>query len=99
MGPEANEESTSQKSSIMEILKKGKVDIKVRRAGVIQFQEFIVRRGMSPAGEYPYLFIDKFVDLSELIRIAEEYQLPVVAKNGSVFPKGKMAKDFAGLLK
>lgn len=82
-----------------EIIAKGKIDIRVKRSGVIQFQEFIVKKGMSPAGEYPYLFIDKFVDLSALVRVAEEYGLPVTAKNGRVFPRGKMAKDFAHLLK
>lgn len=94
------EELPSEKlPSAKEIIAKGKLDIRVKRSGVIQFQEFIIKRGMSPAGEYPYLFIDKFVDLSELIRVAEEYGLPVTAKNGSVFPKGKMSKDFAHLLK
>jgi len=42
--------------------------------------------------------LDKFTGLSELLRISEKAQLPVMAKNGSVFPKGKMAKDFAHLL-
>ena len=85
--------------SIKQILSKGKVELRVRRAGVIQLQDFVVKKGMSPAGEYPYLFLDKFIDLSELLRIAEELQLPVTAKNGSVFPKGKSSKDFAKLLK
>jgi len=85
--------------SAKEIIAKGKIDITVKRGGVIQRQEFTVRRAMGPGGEYPYLFIDKFVDLGELVRIAEEYQLPVTAKNGSVFPKDKTSKDFADLLR
>ena len=93
------EEAAPPRPSVSEILAKGKIDIKVKRSGVIQFQEFIVKRGISPAGEYPYLFIDKFVDLSELIRVSEEYGLPVTAKNGNIFPKGKTSKDFAHLLK
>ena len=93
------EELGKKVPSAEEIIAKGKVEITVKRGGVIQRQEFVVRKGMSPAGEYPYLFIDKFVDLSELIRVAEEYQLPVTAKNGSVFPKDKTSKDFAHLLK
>jgi len=94
------EELPSEKlPSAKEIIAKGKVDIKVKRSGVLQFQEFTVKKGMSPAGEYPYLFIDKFVDLGALIRIAEEIQLPITAKNGAVFPKGKTSKDFAHLLK
>lgn len=85
--------------STAEILAKGKAEIRVKRAGVVQFQDFLVKTGMSPGGPYPYLFIDKFVDLGELMRVAEEYGLPVTAKNGSVFPKGKSSKDFAHLLK
>ena len=87
------------KPSIKEILAKGKAEIRVKRAGVIQLQDFFVKRGMSPEGEYPYLFIDKFVDLSELLRVSEEYGLPVTAKNGNVFPRGTSSKDFARLLK
>jgi len=78
-------------------LKKEKVDIRVMRSGTLQFQEFMVKRIPSPVGAYPVLFVDKFVDMSELLRLAEEYQLPISAKNGTVFPKGKTSKDFAGL--
>lgn len=99
MGAGIGEEEVEQKLSLKEILAKGKVEIKVKRAGVRQFQDFVVKRGMSPEGEYPYLFIDKFVDLSELMRVAEEYGIPVTAKNGRIFPRGKTSKDFAHLLK
>jgi len=78
-------------------LKAGKVDIKVMRSGTLQFQEFVVKRIPSPVGAYPVLFVDKFIDTSELLRLAEEYQLPISAKNGTVFPKGKTSKDFANL--
>jgi hypothetical protein len=78
-------------------LKLGKVDIRVMRSGTLQFQEFMVKRIPSPIGGYPVLFADKFVDMSELLRLAEEYQLPIMAKNGTVFPRGKTSKDFAGL--
>jgi hypothetical protein len=78
-------------------LKAGKVDIKVMRSGTLQFQEFTVKRIPSPVGAYPVLFVDKFVDMSELLRLAEEYQLPISAKNGTVFPRRKTSKDFAGL--
>jgi hypothetical protein len=85
--------------SAKEIVARGKVELRVRRAGVIQRQEFVVKKGMSPVGEYPYLFLDKFIDLSELIRVSEECGLPATAKNGSVFPRGKTSSDFAHLLK
>lgn len=78
-------------------LKAGKVDIKVMRSGTLQFQEFVIKRVPSPVGAYPVLSVDKFIDMSELLRLAEEYQLPVSAKNGTAFPKGKISKDFVGL--
>ena len=78
-------------------LKHGKVDIKVMRSGTLQFQEFVVKRLQLPIGQYPVLSVDKFIDMSELLRLAEEYQLPVSAKNGTAFPQGKTAKDFVGL--
>lgn len=82
-----------------EIVKLGKISIRVKHAGIIQKFDFIVKRKPGPAGEYPYLFLDKFIDLSELVRLAEEAGLPVTSKNGTAFPKGKMASDFAHLLK
>lgn len=78
-------------------LKAGKVDIKVMRSGTLQFQEFVVKRIPSPVGAYPVLSVDKFIDMSELLRLAEECQLPISAKNGTAFPRGKTSKDFAGL--
>ncbi len=78
-------------------LKQGKIDIKVMRSGTLQFQEFVVKRLPLPIGQYPVLFIDKFIDMSELLRLAEECQLPVSAKNGTAFPRGKTSKDFVGL--
>lgn len=71
----------------------------MKRAGVLQVLDFVVARGMSPEGEYPYLVLDKFIDLSELLRVSEEYGFPVFGKNGRVFPPGKSAKDFVCLLK
>lgn len=85
--------------STKEIIAKGKAEFRVKRAGVFQLQEFEVKKGMSPNGEYPYLFIDKFIDLAELMRVSEEARMPVVAKNGSIFPRGTSSKDFADLLK
>lgn len=75
-------------------LKSGKVDIKVTRSGTLQFQEFVVKRLPLPIGQYPVLFVDKFIDMSELLRLAEEYQLPVSAKNGYCFSAGKNIEGF-----
>ncbi|MCX8175390.1 MAG: hypothetical protein N3E51_04245 [Candidatus Micrarchaeota archaeon] len=81
-----------------EALKKGEVELRVRRAGMFQKLLFRVVKRKTPAGEVPYLFLDRFLDLPELMRIAEEYSLPVEAKNGRVFPKGKKESDFAGIV-
>jgi hypothetical protein len=58
---------------------------------------FKIIREPFPTGPVPFLTSDRFIDLPELVRIAEEYGLPVKAKNGKVFPKGKGAHDFSGL--
>lgn len=80
-----------------EMLKNGKGEIRVFRAGMYQREEFLVKRIGSPFGTYAVLELDKFIDLKELLRISEEYRLPIFSKNGKVFPKGTSAKDFVGL--
>ncbi len=80
-----------------ELLGKGRGEIRVYRAGMYQNEEFVVKRIDSPFGKYAVLEVNKFIDLKELLRISEECQLPVYAKNGKVFPKGKSTKDFVGL--
>ncbi|MEM4348743.1 MAG: hypothetical protein QXN37_04205 [Candidatus Anstonellaceae archaeon] len=80
-----------------EALEKGEVQIRCKRAGMFQLVEFKIKRLDSPAGKIPYLVAERFVDLQELIRIAEEYSLPVLSPSGKVFPKGKKESDFAGL--
>jgi len=78
-------------------LAKGEVDIRVKRAGIYQKLTFKVVKHATPVGLIPYLTLDKFLDLSELMRIAEEYSLPVQASNGKIYPKGKREMDFLGL--
>ncbi|MBI2079785.1 hypothetical protein HYT84_03400 [Candidatus Micrarchaeota archaeon] len=80
-----------------EILKNGFVEIRVRVAGIIQRHKFNVVREETPFGSVPYLVVKAMIPHVELVRIAEEIQLPVRNKEATVFPKGKMVKDFAGL--
>ncbi|MEM4389668.1 MAG: hypothetical protein QXG98_03315 [Candidatus Micrarchaeia archaeon] len=80
-----------------EILRAGKVQLRVRHVGIWQFREFVVKRVGTPIGSYPVLYLDKFLDASECMRVAEETGLPVQTLNGVFFPKGKSAKDFVGL--
>jgi hypothetical protein len=78
-------------------LQKGEIEIRVKRSGMFQVLPFKVVRKQTPVGQVPYLSLDRFLDLSELLRVAEEYQLPVESPAGRVFPRGKKEGDFAGL--
>lgn len=78
-------------------LKSGEVMIRVKRMGMYQVLPFKVERYDSPGGKVPCLKTDRAIELPELLRISEEFGLPVCSKDSRVFPKGKMEKDFAGL--
>ncbi len=80
-----------------EALLKGEVQIRVKRSGMFQLLPFKVVRKKTPAGEVPYLVLDRFLDMAELSRVAEEYALPVESPAGKVFPRGKKETDFLGL--
>lgn len=79
------------------ILKEGKIRVKVKRAGMLQFQVFEVKRIKIGDSYFAELFVGRLINLDELIRIANECGLPVEAENGRAFPKGKGANDFIGL--
>lgn len=78
------------------ILKEGKARIRVKRAGMFQFQVFVVKRVNASGEEFVELYLDRVIDMSELIRVANETGLPAEAENGRAFPEGKGAKDFVG---
>ncbi len=78
-------------------LSEGGMEVRVKRSGMFQMLPFKVVRHKTPSGEVPYLVLERFLDLSELMRIAEEYSLPVQAMNGKIYPRGKKESDFAGL--
>jgi hypothetical protein len=80
-----------------EILKQGFVDFRVTARGMIQNHKFVVKREKSPFGEIPFLVVNAVVQVHELSRVAEALQLPIRSGSAVAFPKGKMAKDFAGL--
>ena len=80
-----------------EALSKGGVSVRVKRSGMYQLLPFRLVRRKTPSGLVPCLVLDRFLDLSELVRVAEEYQLPVESPVGKVFPKGKKEMDFLGL--
>ena len=70
---------------------------RLKRAGMLQFQIFVVRRVKMGNKSFVELFLDRMIDISELIRIADEFGLPAEAENGRAFPKGTGAKDFVDL--
>ena len=80
-----------------EALSKGEVIVQVKRNGIFQKLPFKLVRRKTNDGEVPYLFLDRFLDVSELVRVAEEYQLPVESPVGKIYPKGKKEMDFLGL--
>ncbi len=84
--------------SAIAVLKAGELRVRVKRAGMLQFVVFRIKRVALGGSDYPELFSDRMIDLSELQRIADSVGLPVEAQNGRAFPSGKGAKDFLGVV-
>ncbi len=84
-------------NSIESILKEGELKLKVKRAGMLQFITFHIKKIPTGNFEYPELYSERVIDISELIRIANEVGLPVEAHGVRAFPDGKGAKDFINL--
>lgn len=78
-----------------EILKRGYVDVKVRVSGLRQQHRLEVVMEKTSSGTVPFLVSKYYIPTMELVRLAEELQLPVKHKDTVVFPKGKMAGSFA----
>jgi hypothetical protein len=78
------------------VIRNGSVKIRVLRSGMYQQMTFKVKRAKNVNTEYLELFIDRMIDTREIIRIAEEFGLPVEAQNGKAFPEGTTASDFQG---
>jgi len=79
------------------VLKSGEVEIRVKRMGMYQVLPFKIERRDTPSGKAAYLCSNRAIEMPELVRIANEFDLPVCAQNNRVFPRGKMEKDFVGL--
>lgn len=74
---------------------RGSLKIRVMRNGMFQQLTFTVRRAQLGNVTYMELATDRQVDLSELVKIAEDIGLPVRAQNGQAFPKGTSSTDFS----
>jgi hypothetical protein len=70
---------------------------RVKRSGMIQSMTLTVKRVKLGDETFVELFVDRLIDMSELIRVANELGLPVEAQNGRAFPNGTGAKDFVNL--
>jgi len=76
------------------ILKKGFVEMQVKAQGILQKHKFVLEYEKTPFGNVPYLISEYDLGEMELVRIANECQLPVKCGQFKVFPKGKMPLDF-----
>ncbi len=92
MGRVMNLDDTAKK-----IIRDGRTMARVKRSGMIQSMTLMIKRVKLGDETFVELFIDRLIDMSELIRVANELGLPVEAQNGRAFPNGTGAKDFVGL--
>ncbi len=90
-------EKAAPKIDRAKILHEGKAEILVIHSSMRQRLPFVVVREKMPGGLVPYLKIDRWVDPSELLRVAAEADLPVMAPQGKFFPPKKKASDYTGL--
>ncbi len=78
-----------------EILKRGYVDVKVFVAGFRQGHRLEVVRQKTSHGMVPFLICKHYIPATEMVRLAEELQLPIKHKDTVVFPRGTMPSSFA----
>jgi hypothetical protein len=77
-----------------EIVKQGYIDVKVLVSGLRQHHRLEVKMEKTPAGEIPVLMSKHYIPTTELLRLAEQLELPVRHDKTIVFPPGKMAGHF-----
>lgn len=78
-----------------DIIKRGYLDVKVYVTGLRQSHRLTVVMERSAHGEIPFLVSKLYIPSAELIRIANECQLPVKHKDTVIFPKGMSPWDFS----
>lgn len=76
------------------IVAEGGIRVKVKRAGMLQFQTLTVKRIPLGNGNFVELFLDKVMDLNEIKKLSASTGLPIETHNGRIFPEGTGAKDF-----
>jgi hypothetical protein len=78
-----------------DILKRGYVDVKVYVQGLRQSHRLKVEKQLTAHGEMPVLVAQHYIPRQELVKLAEQLQLPVKHNDVLAMPRGKMPKDFA----
>jgi hypothetical protein len=79
-----------------EIISAGFIEVKVKSGGFIKKHRLTVVRENTGFGEIPFLFSKESFPNAEMVRLANELQLPIKSGSAVAFPTGKMAKDFSG---
>lgn len=78
-----------------DIVKRGYVDVKVYVTGLRQSHRLEVVMEKAAGGMVPFLVAKLYIPTQELVKLAEQLQLPIRHKDTIVFPRGKMAGYFA----
>jgi hypothetical protein len=81
--------------SAKNILEKGSVEVRIKSSGMFKRIMLKVVKEKTAWGVVPFLVSSYQVPATELVRLAEELQLPIKCNDMKVFPKGKAAADFA----
>jgi len=79
---------------IKKLMKEGRIRIRVKKAGMYQYQLFVVKTVPYGNKNSVELFLDKLLEIAESEKIANDIGIPVHTKNNRIFPKGYGAKDF-----
>lgn len=79
------------------IIAQGSIKVRVKRSGMLQQMTFNVKKVSLGSDTFTELFLDRLIDMSELVRLANEIGLPIEAQNGRAFPEGKGSKDFLNI--
>jgi hypothetical protein len=77
-----------------EDLARGFIDVRVRISGVYQKHRFIVSELTNAAGKFKCLIGEDRIPQMELLRVANELDIPIKTTSSMVFPIGKSGKDF-----
>jgi len=80
-----------------EIFTAGFIEVKVKSGGFIKKHRLTVVRENTGFGEMPFLTAKESFPNAEMVRLANELQLPIKSGSAVAFPTGKMAKDFVGI--